>query len=102
MRQLVLTALKKLKNIEVFVNLFEEWLGEKCKISRITKHYLTQIITPISVRSINATVIVCSIDLILDWMDLVSKITAMKIESWFNESKHPQLLLQRLKKRKEG
>jgi len=41
MRQLVLTALKKLKNIEVFVNLFEEWLGEKCKISRITKHYIS-------------------------------------------------------------
>ena len=36
MSQLVLSALTKLKNIEVFVNLFEELLGEKCKISRIT------------------------------------------------------------------
>jgi hypothetical protein len=34
MPQLTLTALKKLKNIEVFVKLFKEWLKEKCQITK--------------------------------------------------------------------
>ena len=44
--QVALTALKKLKNIDVFVNLFEEWLAEKCQISKRTKHYVLRTITP--------------------------------------------------------
>jgi hypothetical protein len=43
--RVALTALKRLKNIDVFVNLLEEWLGEKSQISKRTKHYVLRTIT---------------------------------------------------------
>jgi len=56
MRHVAFTALKKLKNTEVFVNLFEEWPGEK--MLDIEKNQIPHTVNnnTISVRSVNALV----------------------------------------------